>query len=114
MCGQSTMRAMAPNASFPDGSVRTTDGQGRELPSGFQNSVWDKQLGVGLFKHAISKASPKTQETFKNVGKESTPPLPKSSGDSGLSIRRSSRSSSNTSNRRGGSRSGARKRFKTT
>ena len=46
--------------------------------------------------------------------KESTPPLPKSSGDSGLSIRRSSRSSSNTSNRRGGSRSGARKRYKTT
>ena len=47
--------------------------------------------------------------------KESTPPLPKSSGDSGLSIRRStSGSSSNTSNRRGGSRSGARKRYKTT
>ena len=45
---------------------------------------------------------------------ESTPSLPKSSGDSGLSIRRSSRSSSNTSNRRGGSRSGARKRYKTT
>ena len=46
---------------------------------------------------------------------ESTPPLPKSSGDSGLSIRRSSNgSSSNTSNRRGGSRSGARKRYKTT
>ena len=45
---------------------------------------------------------------------ESTPSLPKGSGDSGLSIRRSSRSSSNTSNRRGGSRSGARKRFKTT
>ena len=46
---------------------------------------------------------------------ESTPPLPKSSGDSGLSIRRStSGSSSNTSNRRGGSRSGARKRYKTT
>jgi len=47
--------------------------------------------------------------------KESTPSLPKSSGDSGLSIRRSSRSSSNTSNRRGGSsRAGARKRYKTT
>ncbi len=46
--------------------------------------------------------------------KESTPPLPKSSGDSGLSIRRStSGSSSNTSNRRGGSRSGGRKRFNT-
>ena len=47
--------------------------------------------------------------------KESTPSLPKSSGDSGLSIRRSSISSSNTSNRRGGSsRAGARKRYKTT
>ena len=45
---------------------------------------------------------------------ESTPPLPKSSGDSGLSIRRSSRSSSSTSNRKGGSRAGARKRFRTT
>ena len=46
---------------------------------------------------------------------ESTPSLPKGSGDSGLSIRRSSRSSSSTSNRRGGSsRAGARKRFKTT
>ena len=46
---------------------------------------------------------------------ESTPPLPKSSGDSGLSIRRFSRSSSSTSNRKGGSsRAGARKRYKTT
>jgi hypothetical protein len=47
--------------------------------------------------------------------KESTPPIPQSNSDSGLSIRRStSGSSSNTSNRRGGSRSGARKRYKTT
>ena len=46
---------------------------------------------------------------------ESTPPIPQGNNDSGLSIRRSnSGSSSNTSNRRGGSRSGARKRYKTT
>lgn len=45
---------------------------------------------------------------------ESTPPIPQGNNDSGLSIRSSSGSSSNTSNRRGGSRSGARKRFRTT
>jgi hypothetical protein len=65
----------------------------------------------------INATSKKTSTPKKTAApkKESTPPLPKSSGDSGLSIRRStSGSSSNTSNRRGGSRSGARKRYKTT
>ena len=44
---------------------------------------------------------------------ESTPPLPKSSGDSGLSIRRSNSGSSRKPQRTTRSRAGARKRFKT-
>ena len=45
---------------------------------------------------------------------ESTPSLPKSSGDSGLSIRRSSRGKEKTPQRVKRSAAGARKRFKTT
>ena len=44
---------------------------------------------------------------------ESTPPLPKSSGDSGLSIRRSNSGSSRKPQRTTRSRAGARKRFQT-
>ena len=45
--------------------------------------------------------------------KESTPPLLKSSGDSGLSIRRSNSGSSRKPQRTTRSRAGARKRFQT-
>ena len=44
---------------------------------------------------------------------ESTPPLPKSSGDSGLSIRKSSGGQEKTPQRVKRSAAGARKRFKT-
>ena len=46
--------------------------------------------------------------------KESTPSLPKSSGDSGLSIRRSSGGKEKTPQRVRRSAAGARKRYKTT
>ena len=73
------------------------------------------KLNDFMFKGGRARGSELNAQINATPKKESTPPLPKSSGDSGLSIRRStSGSSSNTSNRRGGSRSGARKRYKTT
>ena len=72
----------------------------------------DKELLSTKYSNSQSVAELSSQ--INSTPAESTPPVQRSNPDSGLSIRRSSRSSSNTSNRRGGSRSGARKRFKTT
>ena len=95
-----------------DGSIqRGPFGQLFNTPDSRLNIIGDKSSGEG----GKSKGSDLYAQIKTAPKKESTPSLPKSSGDSGLSIRRSSRSSSNTSNRRGGSsRAGARKRYKTT
>ena len=60
-----------------------------------------------------SVADVRSKGQLPSAEKESTPPLPKSSGDSGLSIRRSNSGSSRKPQRTTRSRAGARKRFQT-
>ena len=105
MCGGQYLRGMSQGIADERGTTITSSTVDRQ-PGKLNNWMFEGGRARGSELNAQINATPK---------KESTPPLPKSSGDSGLSIRRStSGSSSNTSNRRGGSRSGARKRYKTT
>ena len=104
MCGGQYLRGMSQGIADQRGTTITSSTVDRQ-PGKLNNWMFEGGRARGSELNAQINATPK---------KESTPSLPKSSGDSGLSIRRSSRSSSNTSNRKGGSRSGARKRFKTT
>ena len=104
MCGGQYLRGMSQGIANKRGTTVTSSSIGRQ-PGKLNNFMFKGGRSRGSELNAQINATPK---------KESTPSLPKSSGDSGLSVRRSSRSSSNTSNRRGGSRAGARKRFKTT
>ena len=101
------------NSIGPDGKLLTNQQASFNIKEGNRGTF----PGYDIAKvFGFKTSGPSSQSTIPSLSstKESTPSLPKSSGDSGLSIRRSSRSSSNTSNRRGGSRSGARKRYKTT
>ena len=105
MCGGQYLRGMSQGIADERGTTITSSTVDRQ-PGKLNNWMFEGGRARGSELNAQINATPK---------KESTPPLPKSSGDSGLSIRRStSGSSSNTSNKRGGSRSGARKRYKTT
>jgi len=105
MCGGQYLRGMSQGIADERGTTITSSTVDRQ-PGKLNNWMFEGGRARGSELNAQINATPK---------KESTPPLPKSSGDSGLSIRRStSGSSSKTSNRRGGSRSGARKRYKTT
>ena len=103
--GQQYLRGMAQGIADQRGTTVTSSSIDRQ----------PGKLNDFMFKGGRARGSELNAQINATTKKESTPSLPKSSGDSGLSIRRStSGSSSNTSNRRGGSRSGARKRYKTT
>ena len=117
MCGGQYLRGMSQGIADERGTTITSSTVDRQ-PGKLNNWMFEGGRARGSELNAQINATSKKTSTPKKTAapkKESTPPLPKSSGDSGLSIRRSSRSSSNTSNRRGGSsRAGARKRYKTT
>ena len=80
------------------------------------SSTVDRQPGKlndFMFKGGRARGSELNAQINATPKKESTPPLPKSSGDSGLSIRRSNSGSSRKPQRTTRSRAGARKRFQT-
>ena len=80
------------------------------------SSTVDRQPGKlndFMFKGGRARGSELNAQINATPKKESTPPLPKSSGDSGLSISRSNSGSSRKPQRTTRSRAGARKRFQT-